>query len=211
MPMNSVTAANIKRFSPAASDTLVEALVAGWPDAERAGINTPLRTQHFFSEVATETRAIQAIAENLNYKVEALIAKFSRARISEADCHRLGRSPAHPADQEAIANTIYGGPWGEKNLGNKQPGDGWAYRGSGFIQTTGRSNFRAAGHENDPDTLRTPGPGFAAALVYWTHHDINQAADGTDVTAVRRLINPGLFGLDDAKTYFAKARTIFDD
>ncbi len=109
-------------------------------------------------------------------------------------------------------NLVYGGKWGEKNLGNKKEGDGWRYRGSGFIQTTGRTNFRAAGHEDDPDTLRDPGPGFKAALVYWTDHKINAAADSGDVVAVkavRKLINPRLEGLEIAEQFFKKAKTIF--
>ena len=53
---------------------------------------------------------------------------------------------------------------GSKNLGNTQPGDGWRYRGSGYIQTTGRHNFKACGHEDTPDELRTPDAGFRAAL-----------------------------------------------
>jgi putative chitinase len=216
--MKSVTAANIKRFAPDADGALVQAIVDGWPAAEAAGINTPRRAQHFFAQMATETRAIQAIAESLNYKVDALVKLFSRARISEADCQRLGRvdkmqggkrTVVRAADQETIATTIYGGAWGKKNLGNTEAGDGWRYRGSGFIQTTGRSNFRAAGHEDDPDTLRTPGAGFAAALVYWTHHNINDAADTDNVTAVRKIINPGLFGLDEAKAFRAKAKAVF--
>ena len=135
--MNSVTAASIKKFSPAASDVLIQAVVDGWPAAEQAGINTPLRTQHFFAQMATETGGLKAIAESLNYSVEGLRATFGKARISDADCQRLGRvdkvaggkkTVVRAADQEAIANQVYGGAWGAKNLGNTKPGDGWAYR-----------------------------------------------------------------------------------
>src|ERR1044071_8391932 len=101
--MNSVTAENIRRRAPDATGILVKAIVAGWPAAEQAGINTPLRTQHFFAQVATETLAIQSISEGLNYKAAALLAKFSRERISVADCQRLGRTAEHPADQQGIA------------------------------------------------------------------------------------------------------------
>jgi predicted chitinase len=41
----------------------------------------------------------------------------------------------------AIANIIYGGEWGRKNLGNTQPGDGWRFRGGGLPQITGRANY----------------------------------------------------------------------
>jgi putative chitinase len=207
--MNSVTLSNIKKFAPSARDDLVNAIVASWPAAEAAGIDTPLRTQHFFAQIATETGGFKAIAENLNYSVGGLRKIFSKARISDAQCKKLGRSPGRPADQQGIANRVYGGAWGKTNLGNTQADDGWRYRGSGFIQTTGRSNFRACGQENDPDSLRTPDLGFAAALVFWTDHDINAPADEDDVTKVRRKINPGLAGLDHAKEFLKKARKVF--
>jgi putative chitinase len=207
--MVSITATKIKKFLPEARPGLVKAIIEGWPAAEAAGIITPVRIQHFFAQMATETAGLKAIAENLNYKATALRSLFSKERISDNDCTKLGRTDDHAADQEAIANTIYGGAWGKKHLGNTKKGDGWRYRGSGFIQTTGRTNFRAAGHEDDPDTLRTPLPGFAAALVYWSDHKINAAADDDDVKAVRRKINPGLFGLAETEAFLKRARKVF--
>lgn len=84
--------------------------------------------------------------ESLNYSVDALISKFSRERISIADARRYGRNDAtgQKANQEAIANCIYGGSWGLKNLGNTQPGDGWWFRGRSWPQLTGRRNFTKA-------------------------------------------------------------------
>lgn len=81
--------------------------------------------------------------ENLNYSAEALTAKFGN-RISAADAQRFGRTKAHPADQHAIANIIYGGAWGAANLGNTQPGDGWNMRGRGWAMITGRRNYQKA-------------------------------------------------------------------
>lgn len=94
---------------------------------------------------------MQPVRENLNYSTDALISKFGRHRISEADARKYGRSGGRPANQEAIANAIYGGEWGRKNLGNTQSGDGWKYRGGGLPQVTGRANFRKFGMENNPE------------------------------------------------------------
>jgi putative chitinase len=82
--------------------------------------------------------------ESLNYSVEGLLKTFSRSRISEADARRLGRTKDRPADQQAIANALYGGAFGEKNLGNTQPGDGWKFRGRSWPQLTGRRNYQKA-------------------------------------------------------------------
>jgi putative chitinase len=207
--MSSVTADKIRKLFPKARPDLVQAIVDNWPAAEAAGINTPRRIQHFFAQIGAETGGLKSISESLNYAVKGLRGTFGKARITDADCERLGRSNAHPADQEAIANLVYGGTWGRDNLGNTRPGDGWLYRGSGYIQTTGRSNFKACGHEDTPDALRTPDAGFRAALVYWTDHRLNAVADAGNVKAVRKRVNPALKGLEEAEDFFRKAKTVF--
>jgi putative chitinase len=206
--MPSVTVANLQKLAPGAKKELCQAVVDNWSAAETAGINTPLRVQHFMAQLATET-GFRSINESLNYSPEGLRATFSKTRISDADCSRLGRVPGRKANQEAIANLVYGGTWGKKNLGNTQAGDGWLYRGSGFIQTTGRENFQKAGHEGDPETLRTPAPGFLAAVSYWTQRGCNISADQNDVKGVRGRINPALHALDKAKDFLKQAKTIF--
>lgn len=96
------------------------------------------------------------VAESLNYSVDGLIKTFSRARISAADANKYGRNSNHPANQQAIANCVYGGEWGKKNLGNTQQGDGWKYRGMGLVQITGRSNYKKFGIEDNPESALDP-------------------------------------------------------
>ena len=62
-------------------------------------------------------------------------------------------------DPKAFFNLIYGGTWGAKNLGNTQPNDGYNYRGRGFNQLTGRSNYaryKELGILENPDLLNNP-------------------------------------------------------
>lgn len=94
---------------------------------------------------------MKSVSENLNYSVDGLMKTFSRQRISKADCEKYGRKSGQSANQQAIANIIYGGDWGKKNLGNTKQGDGWLFRGRGFVQITGRNNYRKFGIENNPD------------------------------------------------------------
>lgn len=89
--------------------------------------------------------------ENLNYTASALKKKFSRERISLADADRYGRKDGQKANQSAIANLIYGGAWGLKNLGNKVFGDGWRYIGRGLVQITGLRNYAIFGLDKNPD------------------------------------------------------------
>lgn len=204
------TAAQIKRLCPSAKPDLVDAIVKNWDYAELQGdIVTPLRVQHFLSEIATETGGLKLVEESLNYSVDGLLKTFGRHRISEADARRLGRSGNRKAKQPEIANTVYGGTWGKKNLGNTKPDDGWRYRGGGMMQTTGRENYRKMGFEENPEALRDPVTAFKTAVREWKNRGCNDLADNDDVVAIRKKINGGSNGLAEAKDYLAKAKTIF--
>lgn len=93
---------------------------------------------------------MQPVTENLNYSVEGLLKTFGRHRITEAQARRYGRTNNQPANQQAIANTVYGGEWGLKNLGNTKTDDGWRYRGRGLPQITGRTNYTKFGIADTP-------------------------------------------------------------
>lgn len=149
--------------------------------------------------------------ENLNYSVDGLLNTFSRSRISAADASRLGRTKTRAADQKAIANLIYGGAWGAKNLGNISPNDGWNFRGGGQSHTTGRRNFekvrQATGVDvvNYPDRIIEPKVS-ATALVqaslqgWYTGKKLSDFLPGNYVAA-RQIIN----GFDKAKEIAAYA------
>lgn len=92
----------------------------------------------------------EPVTESLNYSVEALRSKFGN-RISSSDAAKYGRTSTQKANQEAIANIIYGGDWGRYNLGNTRPGDGWKYRGRSLTQITGRRNYAQFGLEEYPE------------------------------------------------------------
>lgn len=73
------------------------------------------------------------------------------------------------ADDRSFFNTVYGGEWGARNLGNTETDDGYNFRGRGFIQLTGRANYqRYANCANHGEIMEQPGlanePSTAAAL-----------------------------------------------
>jgi putative chitinase len=121
----------------------------------------------------------------------------------EADARRHGRMPGRPANQEAIANALYGGAWGAKNLGNTQEGDGWKYRGRGLKQLTGRDNYRRCGNaigENFvmfPDRLTLPVNACLSAGWFWSVNKLNEIADRGDVRQMTKIVNGGDFGLPE--------------
>ena len=85
--------------------------------------------------------------ENMNYSIRGLRGTFGRHRITDAQCRKYGRAKGRPADQQAIANIVYGGEYGRENLGNTKWGHGWLYRGGGMCHNTGLANATKA--DND--------------------------------------------------------------
>lgn len=170
---------------------------------EKFEINTSKRQAAFIGQCAHESNNFNVLEENLNYKAEALMALFSRARISEEDCKAYGRTADHPANQAEIANRIYGGEWGKKNLGNIDAEDGNMYHGRGLIQLTGRANYEKCGNALGVDLLSVPTmlctPEYATLSAGWffSSRGLNQLADLWDTVAITKKINGGTIGLDD--------------
>lgn len=197
-----------------------EDLAAAWISALNRAfteykINTPKRQAHFIAQVGHESASFKTLCENLNYSVDGLLKNFSRSRISEVDAKKYGRTNTQPANQQAIANAIYGGAWGLKNLGNTGFGDGWKYRGAGLIQLTGRTNFTKANQALNFDLVNRPErvaeDNLIAALAagwFWNDKGLNALADKDDVVAITKVINGGDNGLDDRKKRLAVAKKV---
>jgi len=103
------------------------------------GITWPQPALCFLANGANETGLGRAFVESLDYTPDRARNVFGDRATSEV--LQLCRQGSRPAQQEAIANIVYGGDFGRRQLGNTQPGDGWRYRGRGFLQVTGRSNY----------------------------------------------------------------------
>lgn len=169
------------------------------------GIDTVREVSSFLANIAVESNDLRILSESLNYSVEGLLKTFGRHRISEADARRLGRKPGEgPLSQDRqrqIANLIYGGEWGKKNLGNISADDGWKFRGYGPKQLTGRTNFQrfadAVGMpiERVPDYIRTIEGGCRSAGWFWKSHNLDAKAATPGVADDRKAINGGDLGL----------------
>jgi len=90
-------------------------------------------------------------------------------RVANYDDNQLDALKANP---EAFFNVVYGGPFGERQLGNTQPGDGFKFRGRGLFQLTGRGNYDRYGKMvgvdllADPDAADDPKTACALAVAY---------------------------------------------
>lgn len=200
-----ITFEDIKRIAPNAKDEFVQAIVDYQYEFEANGINTRLRMAHFLAQVMTETGGLKRLDENMNYSFASLMRVFSRKTVSKLDARRIAGKPVD------VANWVYG-----ERLGNRgrDTMDGWNYRGSGYIQLTGRDNFLRRGNEigldivSDPELVRDPKIGLEAAISYWTENNINAAADAHDRLRVRVLVNGrAAHGYAQSKLWFNKVWT----
>lgn len=181
--------------------------------AEEHEISTPQRISGFLSQIGTESNGLLSVEENLNYKVSRILAIFERDRISKADAHKYGRDDAieQKANKEMLANLLYGGEFGKKQLGNTDSGDGWKFRGRGLKQLTGRSNYQCCGHDigidliANPDYILMPKGAADSAGWFWGNKGLNAIADTGDVKAMTKCINGGYNGLARREELFKVA------
>ena len=95
-----------------------------------------------------------------------------------------------------------------KALGNKYVGDGAKYKGRGFIQLTGRHNYKKAGQElglpleKHPEMVEDPKIAAQVAVWFWKHRVQPNVDNYGDVKAVTKMINPGMRGLTDRSDNF---------
>jgi len=184
-------------------------------------INTPLRVAHFFAQVKEEVgESINYQTENLNYSINALkYGDFRYFRDNHSEAELYGRGNGHPANQRAIANRAYGN---RTDLGNGsiESEDGWNFRGKGFIQLTGRTNYENANNEiqskvpnsavniiTDPESILTIEGAMVSSMAYWTMNNLNSKADNAGwnrekVDSITDTVNSATPSREDRKEHF---------
>lgn len=179
-----------------------DSVIAQIPDVqEKFEINTPLRLAHFLAQTGHESGGFKVVTENLNYGAKGLTTIFKKYFTPES-AKEYERKP------ERIANIVYANRMGN---GPQVSGEGWKFRGRGYIQLTGKNNYIAFDKsvEDDilanPDLVATKYPLLSAA---WFFHKngLNKIADegATDevVTKVTKRVNGGTIGLPDRLKHF---------
>lgn len=160
----------------------------------------------FIAQIGHESGGFKQVVESLNYTPQALLSTFGR-RVTSQQANELGRTSAHPANQQAIANLVYGG-----RMGNKYAGDGWEYRGRGLIQITGLDNYRVCGAGLKIDLVAKPelleSDQHAARSAAWFFASNGCLKYSGDIEKVTRIINGGTNGLDDRKARYSKALSV---
>lgn len=166
---------------------------------EKWGITNPIDQARFFAQLHVESGAFKRLEENLNYSASRLLQVFRGRNGLDtlAEAQALVRG-----GPRMIANHVYGGEWGRKNLGNIGPDDGWLYRGRSFIQTTGRENYTRTSMQcygdkrlvNNPDMLLDVEVAANVSAWFWHSKHLNGVSD---IKVITRKINGGQHGLQD--------------
>lgn len=174
-------------------------------------LNTPLRIAHFMAQIHHES-GLKPISENLNYSKEGLLNTFGKyftddIKNKDGEVIRIGTSSIYARKPEKIANKVYSNRMGN---GDENSGEGWKYRGRGFLQITGKNNYIVLSKDtridflNNPELLLEEPNALISALWYWNKHKLNELADKNDIKGITRSINGGYNGLEDRKKLFQK-------
>ena len=168
---------------------------------EKYSINTPLRLAHFLAQCQHESGNFSVVYENLNYSADSLKKVFPKYFSNGLET-QFARQP------EKIANRVY-----ENRMGNgpATSGEGYKFRGRGYIQLTGKDNYKLFSQSigvdcvANPDLVATKYP-LASAAWFFSRNGLNAIADkgATDDVAsqVSKRVNGGTIGMEDRIKHF---------
>lgn len=179
-------------------------------DAFRNGSLTTLnRRASFLAQCAHESAQFTVISENLNYSAAGLMKVFKKYFPTQELADKYARKP------QMIASRVYAN---RMENGSEASGDGWKFRGRGFIQLTGKKNYRLCGKDlginllEDPDYVsRSPIGAVETALWFWTINNLNSYADKDDLKGQTYIINGGYNGLEERLKYYATAKQVLQN
>lgn len=185
---------------------LPQAVIDQIPEAAaKFGISTNLRLAHFLAQCALESTNFTATVENMNYSAQRLLQVFPKY-FKNADVNAYARNP------QKIGSRVYANRMGN---GDEASGDGYRYRGRGYIQLTGKNNYQSfTNHIGEdcvanPDLVATKYP-LASAGFFFNSNNIwaicDQGASDATVTSVTKRVNGGTHGLADRIQNFKKFR-----
>lgn len=177
--------------------------------ARQAGITDSRELANFMGQMQVECGGFHRMEESTHYSAERLLEVFGPHRDRKGHWHdgRNGLTTIEEAraitqgGDRAIANAVYGGTWGARNLGNTEPDDGWRFRGRGYVQLTGRDHYESMGRRLGVDLVGHPelaaDRDIAAriAIAYWNDR-VRPNGHQFDVGRATQDINGGTNGLD---------------
>lgn len=170
----------------------------------RYAINTNARAAMWLAQIGHESGSLARVEENLNYRLDRLVAIFPRYFTPETAVGYAGKP-------EQIASRVYANRLGN---GPEESGDGWRYRGRGLIQITGKANYAEQAallsqpFVAEPALLADPRWAALSAGAFWDARQLNRMADAGQFERTTRVINGGLHGHPDRVLRFKRALTV---
>lgn len=157
---------------------------------DKGGINTPLRLAHFFAQIDHESGLVSK-RESLYYtKIANARGAFYSPFKGKSDVFVT----SYLKNSIKMANYVYANRMGN---GNEASGDGYKYRGGGYLQHTGKNEYKILSERlgvdyiTNPDLILNEADAMLAAIDGWNRRGLNKYADIDDIDAVSDIINKG--------------------
>lgn len=163
--------------------------------AYEAGITSPRELANFMAQVSAESNGLNRLNEGFRYTKgpDAVAANVRSALREGPEALNAAWQEAMNGQPEKLAELMYGG-----RMGNNEPGEGYKYHGRGYIQLTGKNQYRAAGDALDLDLINNPElaatPENAARIAIWYWKENVQALAPESVKEAGSIINTGELG-----------------
>lgn len=146
---------------------------------------------------------MKPLTENLNYSAKRLRQVWPSRFKNAAQAAKYARNP------KALANNVYANRLGN---GNEASGDGWRFRGRGYIQITGRANYAKFGLDTRPDDALLPARAARVAvdgmdLGMFTGKKLKDYASGGSFNfkAARAIVNADVGRVGDEVARYCRA------
>lgn len=197
--MTTITKDQIRKILPSCKNpnTIANAINEFCP---KYGITDKDDIRRFIAQAGHESGSFNIMSENLNYSADGLRKIFPKYFASITQANAYARQPVK------IANRVYANRMGN---GPESSGDGYKFRGAGFIQLTGKinhTNFAKYIGKNLSESLnyvRTLTGAMESACYFWKKNGLSSVKDFTTLT---KKINGGTNGLADRKAIYERAR-----
>lgn len=155
---------------------------------------SPARGAHLLGQASHESGGFKLVRENLNYKAKTMLRVWPSRFKTLAEAEPFARNP------KALADKVY-----SNRMGNGE-GEGHVYIGRGFLQLTGKDNYKAFAADMDaPEILKDPSLvetkyAFETALWFFQKNGLFDIADkGVSEDVIKQItkrVNGGYVGLD---------------
>ena len=175
------------------------------------GLTKKSRVVHFLAQIFSESGALKATSENMNYSAQRLM------QVWPSRFKTLEQAEPYAHNPEKLANNVYANRMGN---GDELSGDGWRFRGRGLIGLTGKANY-ANFNKCDlitedvvkrPDKVADYPLCLVSAMWFWEKHNLNDLADmdlgGSNgesiVEKITQKVNGGQIGIANRKYYYRR-------